>query len=218
MYLNNEVNIFTLFNKKDLNLMKTKKTEKATKPEKQTKKAKLTLAEKQELKLKAQKEKQAAKVRRGEGEPKNKERFYCTNKELQAELVKWRDSAEKLEDRIITEELGKMLLAIGTRLLNHSNFRNYTKELKEDMLMFGIEKSIKGLKNYNFAFNNPFAWVTQAFYNSYLSVLNRHYKHINIKKDLMAKLSQELETYTGMSPSSSLNRCIKSYLGNDVEL
>lgn len=43
-----------------------------------------------------------------------------------------------------------MLLAIGNKLLNHSNFRNYTKELKDDMLMFGIEKIIKGLKNYNF--------------------------------------------------------------------
>ena len=53
-----------------------------------------------------------------------------------------------------------MLIAIGTKLLNHSNFRNYPKEVKEDMLMFGIEKIIKGLKNYNFAFNNPFAWST----------------------------------------------------------
>jgi len=109
-----------------------------------------------------------------------------------------------------------MFLAIGTKLLNHSSFRNYSKELKEDMCMFGIEKVIKGLKNYNFQFNNPFAWVTQAFFNAYLSVLNRHYKQINIKKDLMSKLAQELETYTGINPSSSLNRCIKSYLGSDA--
>ena len=195
---------------------KTRKVRKAKAEQTEVTAKKLTLAEKQAIKLKAQQEKQAAKVARGELEPKNKERFYCTNKELQAELVKWRDSAKKVEDRIITEELGPMLMAIGTKLLNHSNFRNYPKEVKEDMLLFGIEKIIKGLKNYNFAFNNPFAWSTQAFWNSYLSTLNRHYKQINIKKDLMAKLSQELETYTGISPASSLNRCIKSYLGNDV--
>ena len=77
------------------------------------KKPKLTLAEKQAIKLKAQKAKQAAKRAKGELEPKNKDRFYCTNKELQAELIKWRDSAEKVEDRIPSEELGRMILAIG---------------------------------------------------------------------------------------------------------
>jgi len=34
----------------------------------------------------------------------------------------------------------------------------------------------------------------------------------------MKKLSWELETYAGISSNSALNKCIKSYLGNDVEL
>ena len=182
------------------------------------KKPKLTLAEKQAIKLKAQKAKQAAKRAKGELEPKNKDRFYCTNKELQAELIKWRDSAEKPEDRILSEELGKMIIAIGNKLLNHSSFKNYSKELKEDMCSLYYCKLIKGLKNYNFAFNNPFAFFTQAAWNSFLIVIGKHYKHINIKKDLMKKLSQELETYAGISANSALNKCIKSYLGNDVEL
>lgn len=192
---------------------KNEETKKSKSAKPQVKK--LTLAEKQAIKLEAQRRKQAEKAARGELEPKNKERFYCTNKELYAELVKWRDSAEKIEERIPSEELGKMIIAIGNKLLNHSNFRNYPKELKEDMFIFGVEKIIKGLKNYNFEFNNPFSWMTQAFYNGYLSVLNKHYKHINIKKDLMLKLSMELETYSGISPTSSLNRCIKNYLGSD---
>ena len=182
------------------------------------KKNKLTLAEKQAIKLKQQKERQAKKAESGELEPKNRERFYCTNKELQAELIKWRDSAEKVEDRSPSEELGRMILAIGNKLLNHSSFKNYTKELKEDMLLLYCEKLLKGLKNYNFAFNNPFAFFTQAAWNSFLIVIGKHYKHINIKKDLMKKLSQELETYAGISANSALNKCIKSYLGNDVEL
>ena len=77
------------------------------------KKSKLTLAEKQAIKLKQQQERQAKKAAAGELEPKNKERFYCTNKELQAELIKWRDSAEKPEDRVISEELGKMIIAMS---------------------------------------------------------------------------------------------------------
>ena len=66
------------------------------------------------------------------------------------ELVKWKNSSKKVEDRTISEELGEMFLKIGNKMLNHSNFRNYSPELKQDMLMFGVEKIIKGLKNYNF--------------------------------------------------------------------
>lgn len=45
----------------------------------------------------------------------------------------------------------------------------------------------------------------------------KHYKQLNIKKDLMVKLMSELQTYSGINPNSSINRCIKAYLGEDVE-
>lgn len=177
-------------------------------------KKKLTLSEKQELKLKIQQQREKAKAG---STPPNKERFYCKNKDLITELEKWRNSAEKVEDRIITEELGRMIIAIGEKMLNRSEFRNYSKELKEDMLGMFELKLIKGLKNYNFKFNNPFAFFTTAAWNAFLTVIGKHYKQQNIKKDLMSKLAQELQTYTGINPASSLSKCIKSYLGNDVE-
>ncbi len=178
-------------------------------------KKKLTLAEKQEIKLQRQKERQAKKIAAGELEPKNKDRFYCTNKDLQAELIKWRDSAEKPEDRIISEELGRMMIMIADKLLNHSSFRNYPLEVKQDLRSLGILKLIKGLKNYNFKFNNAFAYFTQALWNSYITGLTKHYKQINIKRELMKKLFEEIETYSGIDPRSSLNRCIKAYIDGD---
>ena len=93
---------------------------------------KMSLAEKQAIKLQQQKERQAKKLASGENEPKNKERFYCTSAELTAELIKWRDSAKKIENRIISEELGRMMMAIADKLLNRSEFRNYSKEIKEE--------------------------------------------------------------------------------------
>ena len=179
------------------------------------KKPKLTLAQKQALKLKKQKEKEAAKHARGEDVPANKDRFYCTNKELQAELVAWRDSSKIIENRVISEKLGMMMMAIANKLLNHSNFRNYSYELKQDMASYFYYKLIKGLKNYNFEFSNPFAWCTQCAWNAFLTVIGKHYKHINIKRDLLIKLSEELESYSGISPNTSLNKCIKSYIEND---
>ena len=63
--------------------MRTKKTTAAKiKSTKSAVKPKLTLAEKQAIKLERQRQKDAEKAARGETEPKNKARFYCTNKEL----------------------------------------------------------------------------------------------------------------------------------------
>ena len=33
----------------------------------------------------------------------------------------------------------------------------------------------------------------------------------------MTKLAQELQTYTGINSASSLSKCIKAYLGNDID-
>lgn len=199
---------------------KQKKTTRNQKSKAQPKKKepaqkKLTLAEKQEIKLQRQKERQARKIAAGELEPKNKDRFYCTNKDLLEELVKWRDSAEKPEDRIISEELGKMMIMIADKLLNHSSFRNYPLEVKQDLRSLGLLKLIRGLKNYNFKFNNAFAYFTQALWNSYITGLTKHYKQINIKREMMKKLFEEIETYSGIDPRSSLNRCIKAYIDGD---
>lgn len=107
-------------------------------------------------------------------------------------------------------------MQIGDKVLNRSEFRNYSKEIKEDCRSFFFYKALRGLKNYDFRFQSScFSWLTQCAFNAYLTVLKKHYKHINIKKDLMEKLLSEMETFPGMNAASSLNRAIKQYLGED---
>ena len=189
---------------------------------------KLTLAEKQAIKLKLQKERQAKKIAAGELEPKNKNRFYCTSAELTEELIKWRDSNKKEEEqrlkkgleidytkRKLSEKFGHMLIVIADKMLNRSEFRNYPKELKEDAKGYFFVKAIKGLKNYNFEFNNPFAYFSTCAWNAYITTINKHYKQQNIRKDVMKQLLIELQTYQGIDPKSSLNGYIKQYLSSD---
>lgn len=205
---------------------KTSKVQKNT--SNQPAKKKLTLAERQAIKLKIQKERQAKKIAAGEIEPKNKERFYCTSAELTNELIKWRDSNKKEEakrlaagleidynKRTLSEEFGKMLIAIADKMLNRSEFKNYSKELKEDAKSFFFMKAIKGLKNYNFEFNNPFSYFTTCAWNAYITVIAKHYKQQNIKKDLVLQLLAELENCTGIDPHSSLNNYIRQYIDNN---
>lgn len=108
------------------------------------------------------------------------------------------------------------MMMIAQKVLNRSEFRNYSKELKEDMASFGYYKIIRGLKNFDFRFTNCFSFFSTAFFNAYLTILKKHYKHINLRKDLTVKLLTEMETYPGMNASSSLAKVIKQYLDDST--
>lgn len=173
-------------------------------------KKKLSLVEKQAAKLKIQKERQALK--KNNPSPKNESRYYCTSAQLHEELLKWKNSAKNVEDRVISDEFGKMLIMIADKMLNRSEFRNYPKELKEDAKGFFFVKAIKGLKNYNFDFSNAFAYFSTCAWNAYVTVIARHYKQQNIRRDIMKQMLSELETYSGIDPQSSLNNYLKQYI------
>jgi len=148
---------------------------------------------------------------------------------MQAELVKWRDSnleEEKARQakglpidytkRKISEEFGKMLIAIADKMLNRSEFRNYPKQLKEDAKGHFFYKAIRGMKNYNFEFNNPFAYFSTCAWNAYITIIMKSYKHENFKRSLSQDLLTELETYSGIDPRSSLSNYIRQYLDSST--
>lgn len=210
-------------NKSNMQQSKNKKNIKQSK--------KLSLKEKQAIKLQLQRERQAKKIAAGEVEPKNKDRFYCTSAEMTEELIKWRDSNKKEEEerlkkgleidytkRKLSEKFGNMLIAIADKLLNRSEFRNYSKETKEDAKGYFFVKAIKGLKNYNFEFNNPFAYFTTCAWNAYITVISKKYKQQNIIKDIMKQLLSELETYQGIDSKSSISNYIKQYIDDNQDL
>ena len=203
-------------------------SQKASSPNKAIPIHKMTLSEKQTAKLKLQKERQALK--KG-NPPKNKDRFYCTSEEMQAELVKWRDSNLEEEKarlakglaidytkRKISEEFGRMLIAIADKMLNRSEFRNYSKQLKEDAKGYFFYKAIRGMKNYNFEFNNPFAYFSTCAWNAYITIIMKNYKHENFKRNLSQDLLTELETYHGIDSRSSLSNYIRQYLDSSSNI
>lgn len=137
--------------------------------------------------------------------------FYVTNKDLLAALYEWRDSDEDPEKRIISEKLGIMMYTIAKKLTNHYRFRRYTPEMKQDMISFGCYKAIIGLKNYNFDFKNPFAYLTQIFWNANVSVCVKYYKHKNGMKRYIIDTANELANSSiGSSKSAYLHQIQKS--------
>lgn len=154
------------------------------------------------------------------GPAPNKERFYVTNAKLLNELYAWRDSApapkEGEEDkRIITEEFGKMIKMIAERLTNHSNFKNYSREMKQDMVSYAQFKCIQGIHNYNFEYKNAFAYFTTACYNAFVSEISKYYKRKNLDRDYAKFAIAKLEETADVNSSKILSQFLKEYLGED---
>lgn len=191
------------------------------KKKKQTKESLLELSD-EEL------EKRISQQKQKDTQQPNAERYYVTNGELMEELLKWRDSNKEEEerrldegleidytDRVISDKLARMMMEVARKISNHSFFRNYTQETKEDMQSYAIEKMIGGLKNYNFKYTNAFAYLSQACFNAFKTHLSKYYKQMNIKRDLTKKAIIELDTFL---PNSSMSKCLnKQFTGNDFD-
>lgn len=125
------------------------------------------------------------------------------------------DPLDPIHGRVMSEKFGRMIMMIAQRLSNHSYFRNYSMELKEDCQSYSYEKIIKGLFNYKFKYTNAFAYLTQSCFNSFKSILSKHYQQINIKRSVTKRAIDTLEyNLPGSSMSKSLFR---QFEGNDYD-
>jgi len=127
-------------------------------------------------------------------------------------LIKWRDSDPDPEKRVMSEELGKMFMELAKKLTNHSCFRNYNWDMKQELMSYGLYKLVKGIKNYNFKFTNAFAYCTSALFNSYRTVCSSHYKYINIKREALQEYMTEIECEM---PNSSMLKSLKNQFNID---
>lgn len=50
------------------------------------------------------------------------------------EWLKWRNSATEVQDRQVSEQLGKYILDIATKIIRTNSFRGYTDDMKQDMV------------------------------------------------------------------------------------
>ena len=172
------------------------------------------------------------------------DRHYCTNPALLQELAIWKETAntcchcgaknrrtndrktiwkcpkcgkenDKMQNGVQTDKLGLMFMAIARKLLNRSEFRNYSEKDKEDCFSYACEKCVTGIKNYNFKYTNAFAYFTQACFNAFKTQLSKYYKHINIRRAMTKKAIVDLEA---VSPNSSMKKCLgNQFNGNDFD-
>ena len=125
------------------------------------------------------------------------------------------DPLDPIHGRVMSEKFGRMIMMIAQRLSNHSYFRNYSMELKEDCQSYSYEKIIKGLFNYKFKYTNAFAYLTQSCFNSFKSILSKHYQQLNIKRNIT---KQAINALNCELPGSSMSKSLyKQFEGNDYD-
>jgi hypothetical protein len=172
---------------------------------------KLTLEEKQQINLEKHKKRLESKKEMLANRSESK--FYCKNKDLMAELDRWHESGFYPDTSKISMELYKMISKIAHGLANHSNFIHYPWHLKETMIEYAVSKTIVGLPNYNFKFKNPFAYITQSCYNSFLIEIRKYYKQNNIKRELVKQKLTQLESMKEFRNKNLYSDFLKQYLG-----
>ena len=102
----------------------------------------------------------------------------------------------------ISEQLGQMFMTMTDHILGHSNFRNYTADIKEEMRSHALLLLVKYSHNcdaYQRDARSVFAYVTTIIFNAYRQVLQKYYKQQNLKRDLETMYLQMLSNQFGIT-------------------
>lgn len=98
---------------------------------------------------------------------------YVSNKGLLALIIEYKKNG----DRKTYNKIGEGFHLIATNLLNKTNFINYSKDRKDEMISDATFNMCRYLDKFDTErSNNPFAYFTSCAWNSFRLNLNTHKK------------------------------------------
>lgn len=113
---------------------------------------------------------------------------------------------DEIEYKYLRDYLILKYVAVAKKLLNHSHFRSYSDEEKEDMAMYalikGLSVGLEGRSNYGTEYfirfdtanrDNVFAFWTQVIKIFYYQYLNEHYRESNIKQNVLESMVEQFD-------------------------
>ena len=106
---------------------------------------------------------------------------------------------------IISEQLGKMFMIMTDHILGHSNFRNYTVDIKEEMKSHALLLLIKYSHNcdaYQRDARQTFNYITTIIFNACKQTLQKYYKHLNLKRELEQQYLDMMQSTYGVKINS----------------
>ena len=146
-------------------------------------------------KPKKQRKKIAIPRRISQRNPSAERNIYLDKEAFAAEIAKWRESAEKVEDRVMHDRLALMILSIPRHMLHSKCFRGYDSHLKEDMVMNAYLKIVKNLKNFNPDFGaSAFKYFSRCAYFAFCETIMTYYRHKNLIEQLTEAAKRNMKS------------------------
>ena len=102
----------------------------------------------------------------------------------------------------ISEQLGQMFMVMTDHILGHSNFRNYTADIKEEMRSHALLLLVKYSHNcdaYQRDARQVFNYLSTIIFNSCKQTLQKYYKQQNLKRELETMYLQMLSNQFGIN-------------------
>lgn len=106
---------------------------------------------------------------------------YVDNKIFYSEICKYKEEQKLNPNLQVYPILAEAILLIGTRLLNHRNFKGYSQQVKDEMQGDGIENCLRYFDNFNTDYKNPFAYFTQITWFAFIRRIKKEYNEQNGK-------------------------------------
>ena len=141
---------------------------------------------------------------------------YIDNKEIFAEMVKWKtlviDAEESGDPKPpVTEYIGQCFLLIAERLSTRPHFVNYP--FRDEMVGDAIENCLMYAANFDpEKSKNPFAYFTQITYYAFLRRIQREKKQDTIKYKLMEAADAKGELAAMLDPEKMSKDPYADYL------
>lgn len=124
---------------------------------------------------------------------------YIDRNELHSEMKAYKDTG------VISERLGQLFLTITDHILGHSNFRNYTQDVRQEMKSHALLMLVKYSHNcdaYQRDARQTFNYITTIIFNAFRQVLLRYYKQLNIQRELEQSYIQMIQNTYGIKINS----------------
>ena len=106
---------------------------------------------------------------------------YIDCNELHCEMKAYKDTG------VISERLGQLFITITDHILGHSNFRNYTQAVREEMKSYALLLLIKYSHNcdaYERDARQVFNYLSTVTFNAFKQILLKYYKRLNTQREL----------------------------------
>lgn len=119
---------------------------------------------------------------------KRTKKIYLTNEQLAKELL----ASQQLGHP--TEKVCKYFRMIATHLLGSNRYRNYSKDMQDDLVSAALVKCVKNIHNFKPERSGScFNYYTRCTEHAFWEVLSKYYKQKNIQRELTFAYANRLE-------------------------